>query len=74
VPPPDLFVCGPKFCDATESYCTITDGLAGLSYECIALPETCGDAPSCACLMDVEFCGDCEATPDGGLSLSCAGA
>lgn len=75
--PDGYFVCGYKFCDPTESYCVLaTSDVGGTpdSYQCTALPQACGDAPSCDCLVD-EPCADfsCEPTADGGLQIICPG-
>ena len=74
--PPGHFQCGYKFCDPTTSYCqwSVSDvGGEPDGWGCVALPGSCGDAPTCECLAD-QACGfDCAATRDGGLLLTCPG-
>lgn len=76
-PPDGRFACGFLFCDPLSSYCQVsTSDVGGYpnSYGCAALPEACGDAPSCECLVD-EPCADfgCEESPEGGLTIVCPG-
>lgn len=74
--PDGLFECGYKYCDSEISYCQVQySDVFGYpnSYGCMPLPQICDGQPSCSCLED-ELCGtSCEASPDGGLIVSCAG-
>jgi hypothetical protein len=74
--PGGLFQCGYKYCDPEISYCQIQySDIGGYphSYGCMPLPDGCGGEPGCECLAD-ELCGSsCEAGPDGGYIVSCAG-
>jgi hypothetical protein len=75
-PPGGLFACGWRFCDPNSSYCQVGYSDVGgepNSYNCLPLPDGCGDAPSCDCLAD-EPCADfnCEGD-ENGLQLECPG-
>jgi hypothetical protein len=75
-PPEQQFGCGPRFCRGADQYCRrdVSD-VAGIpdEYRCVALPASCGAAPSCACLA-LETCGDsCVADAAGNLSVTCPG-
>lgn len=76
-PPDGTFACGFLFCDPLFAYCQVsTSDVGGYpnSYGCNALPQACGDAPSCECLAE-EPCADfgCEESPEGGLLIVCPG-
>ncbi len=75
--PTGRFACGFRFCDRATSYCRISrSDIGGYpdNYGCAPLPEACGDAPDCTCLLG-EPCADfgCAATDDGGLVIECPG-
>lgn len=75
--PKGTFECGFMFCDPASAYCIFspTDALPSPdSYTCALLPRQCGDNPDCGCLEQVP-CAEfgCEATPDGGLQITCPG-
>jgi hypothetical protein len=74
--PDGLFQCGYAYCDPLTSYCQVQySDIGGYpnSWGCISLPKSCDGGTDCECLAE-ELCGgSCEATPDGGYLVSCAG-
>jgi hypothetical protein len=79
---PDWIACGPRFCDARESYCEIV--LSDVfelptDYTCKPLPAACrldgGARPTCDCFPAGtrcrSFCGDLESGGITGFHLTC---
>ena len=74
--PMGKFACGSTFCEVGVSYCrrSISDiGGEPSSYVCESLPPLCGNPASCGCLSKVPCGASCEASSDGGLTVTCAG-
>jgi hypothetical protein len=56
-------------CDAQSEYCAVSGSdVSGESstFECVALPDACEDAPSCECLATVD---DADSNLDWSLSF-----
>ena len=75
-PTPDLFPCGAGFCALATEYCQVQiSDVGGVddAFQCLPLPNGCGNAPDCACLAG-ETCGNmCEGTAAEGLTVTCPG-
>lgn len=75
-PPEGYFPCGHRFCDPLTSYCQISTSDVFPEPDfvaCVPYPATCGDTPSCECLVD-EPCADfgCADGPPG-IVIICPG-
>lgn len=74
---PVPFSCGTLSCDARTQYCEYfvggqadTNGEATTSYTCMAIPEACLPAPSCACLdSELDIPGGAESCREEGGAL-----
>jgi hypothetical protein len=67
------FACGSTLqCGAADEYCEVVLGpdMLPASYHCVPLPMECGSSPECDCL-EMTTCGQCEMSPEGGLTSSC---
>jgi hypothetical protein len=70
------FDCGTSHCKGGREYCrhSISDvGSIPDTFECIALPDACGDTPTCACVAEAPCGGLCEASAAGDLTVTCPG-
>lgn len=76
-PPAGKFACGAMFCDPGVQYCErdMSDvGGVPSTYSCKALPPSCGDPSSCACLASVPCGAMCAPSVDGGgFVVTCPG-
>lgn len=67
---PTTFDCGDdEVCNVGSDYCRTVD----LTAMCVALPSSCGSAPSCACLSGAGGGVGCSCSPDefGNLTVTC---
>lgn len=74
--PMGQFPCGATFCQLGTSYCrrSMSDvGGEPSSYICETLPPACGNPATCACLAKVACGASCEASADGGFTVTCLG-
>jgi hypothetical protein len=78
-PPPDLFGCGPMFCNGTTDYCEqiFDDTGQPPAYMCKPLPAACVGSADCACFPDnipcVELCDVVFGNGPYGFVLTCPG-